>query len=218
MSNPFKKVSPGDPFGFPAALYNATIDAALAHQRSERKLPPGLPAKTSANPAVVAVENDTGAALDQFSVLGFSSVTFGETDRATEFQQRNPVLVGRAPIADDADRFGVSVECAASGGVVPVVVAGVVQVLLDVVDPDHQFAALVDGETGFLETSEDPTGTPILWKSSSPSEEGGDLYWAVVRLGNPVGLPVGQYQGMVYQVVANNVNGFDFVVGHPGVS
>lgn len=192
MGDPFKKVQRGDRLRIPAETFNTFIDAAKDFrnrtQNVARQRQLDLP-----QTGVVLVKNGTADDLERFHVLGIDRPIFTPGESLFSFQDQIAV-VGIAPTEDDQlGRFLVLQEPLRAGMIGRACVSGVTPVRLNVLDEEHDWADIEDGETDSLKT--DSVGSAfILWKEP-PSGSGyggsgygygyyGSLRWALVRIGN----------------------------------
>ena len=181
----FKKVNPGQPLKIHAATYNACIDAALDH-RSRQVGNSASPRPEYLSSGIVLMQNDTGADLDRFEVVGIDGPVVDPATDLAAFQHA-VVLSGVTPTADHASLFAVMAEPTPSGAIGRAWVSGVCPVQIDITDEEHQYAAAADGETEFLESASSG-GATILWKEPAPDPPPEPLpesrqAWALVRFG-----------------------------------
>jgi hypothetical protein len=172
-----KKVKSGDRLAIPAATFNTFIDAANDFRRRQQD-GGGGPAADRPREHIL-VRNDSGEDLDRFGILGGDAPVILPADNLDEFKNR-VVLSGVTPTADHAGRFAVLQEPLADGAIGRACVCGVSPVQVDVIDENHGFAEVEEGETGSLQSAESGSAT-LLYK-----ESGTGLKWAVVQLGDPV--------------------------------
>jgi hypothetical protein len=179
MSDPLKKVKPGDPLKIPASTFNTFIDTARdfrARQQATSQQPrPGVK-----RDAVVYVRNNSGADRGRFDVLGINTPVFTPSD-ALEAFQGGPALAGVTPTAAHGGRFMVMLTPTANGAIGTAMIDGVCAVKVNVTDEAHAFADVADGQAGYLASGSSGSAA-ILWKESGTGQK-----WAIVRLGNAVG-------------------------------
>ncbi|GIX04631.1 MAG: hypothetical protein KatS3mg114_0500 [Planctomycetaceae bacterium] len=196
MGDSLRKVRRGDPLRIPAETFNTFIDAARDYQnRTQDRGSPHRPELRQAG--IIRVKNSTGSDLDRFHVLGIEQPIFTPAESLFSFQ--DPIaVVGATPNEDHhLGRFLVLQEPLRSGMIGRAVVSGVTPVRLNVLDEEHDWADIEEGETDSLKT--DTAGSAfILWKEppgGSGYGYGGygygygygyydGLRWALVRLGN----------------------------------
>lgn len=193
MGDPFKKVQRGDRLRIPAETFNTFIDAAKDFrnrtQNVARQRQLDLP-----QTGVVPVKNGTADDLERFHVLGIDRPIFTPGESLFSFHDQIAV-VGIAPTEDDhLGRFLVLQEPLRAGMIGRACVSGVTPVRLNVIDEEHDWADIEDGETDSLKT--DTAGSAfILWKEPPSGGYGGSGYgygygyygslrWALVRIGN----------------------------------
>jgi len=175
------KVRQGDALRIPAAAYNAFVDAAIAHQASQRNLGAGDLAEGGA-PGLVPVRNNSQEDVARFGVLGIDGPLFtpgdGGGDEPDEFRTR-VTLKGVAPKEDrHVGRFVIAREPIVKGRIGQCVIHGVTPARVLIEDEAHQFADIAEDETVLRSGA---TGAAaILWK-----EEGTGEKWAVVEVGRP---------------------------------
>lgn len=71
MSDPLRKVQPGDPLKISAGTFNTFIDAAQDFQQRQRSQQQ-RPRSSFTDHGTVLVRNDSGAGRERFDVLGIS--------------------------------------------------------------------------------------------------------------------------------------------------
>jgi hypothetical protein len=199
-SNPFKTVNAGDPFDFPAALYNYVVQTVQAYLRTTRD-GGGGEADVAFRAVAVPVRNTTGGDLARYSVVGIEGAV---NDPATEEDAfKNSVrLIGRVPTTDDVGKFAVYVNSGvADGSTGTAVVSGVVLVKVDEGD-GSTFADVADGVSDSL-VAVTSGSAKILWRADGTGKQ-----WAVVRIGGGGGEEGPEYAGQVKQGVANDVAGY----------
>ena len=193
MGDPFKKVQRGDRLRIPAETFNTFIDAAKDYrnraQNVARQRQLDLP-----HTGIILVKNGTADDLDRFHVLGIDRPIFTPGESLFSFQDQIAV-VGITPTEDDhLGRFLVLQEPLRAGMIGRACVSGVTPVRLNVLEEEHDWADIEDGETDSLKT--DTAGSAfILWKEPPSAGYGGSGYgygygyygslrWALVRIGN----------------------------------
>lgn len=204
----FPRVSPGDPITHSARLHNATIDVIeWAKDRRTTGAPPvgGRPGSSG----IVLVQNNSGADVDRFGVLGISGVIITPTDNEEEFKS-NWAVTGSTPA--EGDPFVVLSEPIAASKIGRAWISGAVIVKVNVTDADHDHADSA-ASTASLESAESGP-VRILWK-----ESGTGTKWAIVLIGGGGAggsLPPG---GLIYQVLQkfsgnDGDAGWDYVRAH----
>lgn len=174
MSDPLRKVKPGEPVRLPAAAWNATADAARAERDRQRGRGAVGSEPSRLDAFVGKVLNNTGAGLLRGSVLGLDAPLILPADNLEGFL-RERAFRGVAPTTAHRERFAVLAEPAAPGAIAKAWYAGVYQVRVNVVDEGHSCAEAKAGDTNALvSTAMGPV--QILWR-----EGGTGVQWAVVR-------------------------------------
>ena len=84
----FRKVKRGESLRIPATAYNAFIDAALAHQRTQQDVA-ALSIVPRAGQVTVKVRNDSGANRAQFDILKLGSPIVLPTASTAEFASKS---------------------------------------------------------------------------------------------------------------------------------
>jgi hypothetical protein len=209
MADTLKKVQSGDKLRMPAAAYNAFVDTAMDLRRRQQSQEQGATPEQRQT-GIILVRNDSGEDRARFDVLGISNTVVTPTDNLDAFKAK-VVLAGVKPTeADHKGCFVVLLEPIVTGKIGRAVAAGVSVARVNITDADHKFADVSDNDAGQLKST-DSGAAAIFWK-----ESGTGVKWAVVRIGAGGGaLSEGQYQFMVYQMVAQNQAGWDFIRAHP---
>ena len=188
MGDTMKKVKSGDPLVVPAQTFNSFVDAARDFQG--RRQNQGSSQQQAFYPSgIVPVKNASGSDLGRFSVLGLDGPVYTPSDNEDEFVN-HVALSGSTP--DEADHLGgfcVLMEPLADGAIGRACILGVCPVKVDVVDADHPYADIKDGDSGQLESGWSGAAR-ILWK-----EAGTGSKWAYVGLG--AGSDRAQFQATV---------------------
>lgn len=131
---------------------------------------------------VVYMRNAGGSGDDcpRYGVLGIDGVAIDHANNADQFLNQI-VLDGVIPDGDPdtghVGKFAIALEPIAAGDVGRVVVSGVVQVQINVIDASDKFADIADGDNTQLESTTSGAAR-ILWK-----ESGTGTKWAVVNIG-----------------------------------
>jgi len=191
MGDAFKKVRSGDALRIPAETFNTFIDAArdFKARRQSSTRTPGFDVQQT---GIVRVKNASGTDRERFEVLGIDRPLFTPADNLLSFQNQI-AFVGVTPIeADHLGRFAVLLEPLRDGMIGQAILSGVTPVRLNVLDEEHDWADIEDGETDSLKT--DTAGSAfILWKEPPTGGYGGygygygyygGLRWGLVRLSN----------------------------------
>ena len=172
-----KKVKSGDPLAFPAATFNAFVDAARAHQAGQRSIN-GEGTRSVGHITTVNVQNASGSDVGRFGVLGIDGPAIGPEQNLAEFQGR-PTLKGVTPVAGTHNgTFVVLLDPVGDGRIGRGCAAGVTVAKIDVADESHTHADIANGVTAHL-ASGTSGAARILWKESGTGEK-----WALLRLGD----------------------------------
>jgi hypothetical protein len=173
-----KYIKPGAPMRVSAGMMNAFIDTTKAFRR-RNTLTGSEYGASGIDEAFIRVQNDTGATLERFQVVGIGSPAIAPTSdtEPAAFFSEWPMMAS-VPSAAHRGSFAVMLDGAANGTLAIAKVAGDVLVKVDVTDETHRFAEVITGDVAKL--SSGATGSAqILWK-----ESGTGTKWALVRLGN----------------------------------
>lgn len=204
MNDPFAKVAIGDPVKFPAQTWNAMVDAAKAHLQRRGKFTHD-PLTTSRSSTIIRIKNETGTNLKRGSVLGLDGPIFTPADTNLDAFWREVCFRGIAPSdAQHKRRYAVTLQASwgdagagysggydSGGQIVMACIAGVCPVQIDVIDIDHEYANIVDGDHTRLKSSRFGHAR-ILWREGEGpygiepgSGYGYDtgLQWAIIMLG-----------------------------------
>lgn len=180
-SDPFRKVRPGESLEISAHAWNAALDTT----RIVRELiSDATPERFTRQAVVLRVKNESGAAVTRGNVLGLNGPIFTPSDSEDAFL-RQPAFRGAAPDVElHRRRYCVMLDPADDGQFGRAFFAGVCQVKVDMLDPSHEFANVVDNETGHLRSSRHGHAQ-ILWTEADGAYYGydGGVMWALVRLG-----------------------------------
>lgn len=183
MPDPFRQVTPGDPFEFPAVVYNAMLDTIRDAGYATGAGDPGR--ASGRQPAIIRVKNESGSDILRNQVLGLDGPIFTPTDSEDAFL-RSVSFRGVVPLDSlHRRRYCVLIDPAADGMFARAWVAGVCQVKVDVKDASHEFAKIVDGDPTMLE-SDHHGSAQILWTETDDTYYGSEtgVMWAIVRLGS----------------------------------
>jgi hypothetical protein len=180
-TDPFAKVQPRQRLQIPAQAYNAFIDAAKAFKSGQFAAGAAAPAAGAGDLGIVPIQNNTGNALDRFSVLGVSNALILPTENLPIFQSQR-TLVGVTPTtASHAGKFVILLQPLADQAVGAALASGVCAVQLSVGSSSDTFADVLDGDASKLKSGASGAAQ-ILWMEGS-----GATRWAVVRVGAPGG-------------------------------
>jgi hypothetical protein len=181
MPDPFRKVNPGDPVEFTAVAWNAMLDAARSSQFRTGGDAAPIPRRQA---TIVNVTNGTGSDLNRNSVVGLDGPIFTPEQSEDAFLRE----VAFRAITPDIDlhkrRYAVLLDAIPADQVGRAYLSGVCQVRVDLIDPSHEFARIVDMDSAKLESSRFGHAQ-ILWTEADGAYYGYDtgVMWAIVRLG-----------------------------------
>lgn len=185
MPDPYKRVQPGDEVTFSAGVWNDMIEAARA---ARARTGSGVSPFVTRQATVIRVKNESGGELGRNAVLGLEDPIFTVQDASQDAFLREVTFRGVTPdISKHRRRFCVLLDPATTGAIARAYVAGVCAVKVDVADNTHEYAGIVDGESGHLKSSRYGFAQ-ILWREGDEGYGYGDGYdtgiqWAIVRLG-----------------------------------
>jgi hypothetical protein len=170
---------------FSAIAWNAIIGAARAHRMRELDSGPGRPLTQTRDASIIRVVNATGLDLGRYSVVGLDGPVFTPDDSIEAFL-REVAMVAVVPTADHRGKFGVLLSPCPSDPTraARCYVHGVIQVLVDVTDPEHKFAEVEAGNTTNLVSAECGSAR-ILHIDDEPYY--GGLRWGIIRFGTVCG-------------------------------
>jgi len=175
----FQHVRPGQPFGMPAALYNALVRVAKDHAGHLDALVPQMPGGVS-----VLVRNDTGLELDRYAALRITSPVFTPDDHVYEFCSRIVLACALPPaIGGSQGRLAITQTPLDVDAVGPAVISGLSVARLKVGEGESgYFFADTEDETYqyLVPVQANVSGTMILWKERDLGEQ-----WCIVRMSNP---------------------------------
>jgi hypothetical protein len=166
MSDPFRRVTPGEPVRLSARAWNAALESARAEQlRRMGTTGPGTVEPLTVQPTVsVLVRNDTGSAVPFGEVLALGS-PIGSPTEYPRLAADRPAFSGGTPTSSSA-AFGVLLHDAAPGEIVAAAVQGVAVAWIE--DEVGDYAAPSAGNRTFATTIHGPAR--ILWRGP-PDEE-----------------------------------------------
>lgn len=173
MSDPLKKVQPGQKLTIPAAAYNAFIDAAMA-EKSRLHNVERWDIGSMLQPSVITIRNQTNQNQPRFAVLAIDQPIVTPAANLQQFKNR-VAFSGSIPTNPlDDKRVVILAEPLAAGGIGQAVLTGATPVIVNVSNTNHKFAAPAHNITANLASAE--TGPyRILWR-----ETGSGMKWAVV--------------------------------------
>lgn len=175
MTAPLRHYRPGDPIPNEASVYNAFVDAAIAHRARQSRLS-GRGSVDPVPPDAVLVKNVTDTGLGRDSIVGIGDAIITPDDNLTQFRTQQ-VFEAKAPVTPDHyGLWGVLVEPLRKDGIGWAQVAGLRAVQVDFDYEDQPYADIKNDDLEKLVGGEG--GARVIWKP-----EGTGIKWAVVRLG-----------------------------------
>ena len=186
MNDPFAHQQPGQSFlPVHSIAWNAMKDAGRAQLQRQLDRQAGRVEPDFNQSGIVMVRNDSGGPLGRYSVLGIDGPVFdpaGPAAEAAAFLNR-VILKGVTPDAGHLGRFVVLLDPAPADGVARAYVAGVCQVLVNVIHASHTCADIVAGDADRLQSTRGGSAQ-MLWRQNST---GVGEQWAIIRFGNTCG-------------------------------
>jgi len=130
----------------------------------------------------VLVYNASGAARDRFAVLCVEDYHVKPHENLADVKN-NPIVKGVAPDTDYPNRAVVILqEPIAESGIATGRLAGASLAYISVLDSTHEYAAIKDAETGYLESATSGAIKIICKGDADGSGSGSDLNLAVVQM------------------------------------
>ena len=125
-------------------------------------------------PSRVMIINESGDVLPAFRILGIDGVVYGSSDENAF--KRQMALRGVTPSLPTHEwKIAITHQATRNGGACEASCSGVCQVKIDMVDPDHGYAGVVDGTTEYLRSSE--SGPVQILAAQGDT----GVVWAIVR-------------------------------------
>lgn len=166
------KTSPGQPFRFPAGLYNDLLDVVAWFRRTRGEYRLGkFASQFPISPTQGMIRNNTGGAVKRFAILEIDGHFAGGND----FWNQYP-LKGVEPTAADERKLVIVQGGGPAGAMLPCVLSGVSVVRVERNDAGHNFAIPIAADSEKLETAE--TG---LFEILTSYDLGGGIDAALVR-------------------------------------
>lgn len=166
------KTSPGQPFRFPAGLYNDLLDVVSWWKRSRGEYRLGkFASQFPISPTQGMIRNNTGGGVKRFAILEIDGHFAGGNDFFNQYP-----LKGVAPTDADERKLVVVQGGGPAGAMLPCVLAGVSVVRVERNDAGHNFAIPIASDSEKLETAE--TG---LFEILTSYDLGGGIDAALVR-------------------------------------
>ena len=163
MPSNFQRLKAGQPWRVTQATADAIIESAEQYAQHSHD-PVGLPPpEYRFEGEILDVRNDSGAALNRFSVVGLDNALITDDKNLLEFQNfpRFSALTPKWP--DHVGRYGVLIEPIAANAIGKCLVSGVVpvQVRLQQKMDNMLHAQIIDGVSGYLQEAEDGLATIV---------------------------------------------------------
>ena len=190
----YGQVRGGSKLRISARAWNGLMDMLKWWRRASTTGGGGL-APLGFDAGMILIRNNTGAALDEYTVVGLGEPLITPEDNERQFVSR-VALGGEVPDGDEhVGKFAVAQEPIPDGKIGRALVSGVTPVILNHIHFSHKCADIQDGGTGL--DSCQLGGARILWSSgaggsasssgssSSSGGDGGEL--AYVVLGDNLG-------------------------------
>lgn len=160
MTDPFEKVSAGQPLEIPARAWNQILTSAQTFQRTKLGTPGEVPIDFPVDPANTAMaQNATGTVLPSFSVLCYSDPIVDPAITQLDSQKR-PAFKADVPVSE-SDPFVITWASLGPNDVGRVITSGYAVVQVDVSNLAHRKARPIAGNTANLKSVSD-NGVPIL--------------------------------------------------------
>ncbi len=169
---------PGDRLRVRAGDWNAMALAAMRVEGMGPSLGGPSPALLAATPVVALARNTTATAIDRFRVAVLAAPAILPSDNEDEWAMRLAVGCSPATAADASSWLGVVTEPVRASGFGRVVVGGVAQAKVNVLDAAHRHATARAGDTHLRSAKAGQAA--ILWK-----ESGTGVRRALVWIGPP---------------------------------
>ncbi len=173
-----RSVRAGERLRVRAGDWNSLANAAKRVEAMAIPLGGQSPALLVTTPTVALAMNTTATAIDRHAVAVVSAPVILPSDNEAEWAMRLAVSCSPATTANASSWLGIACEPVRASGFGKLVVAGVVQAKVNVLDVGHKRATAKDGDT-YLRSAKAGQAT-ILWK-----ESGTGVKRAIVWLGPP---------------------------------
>lgn len=172
------KVKTGDPIQIKAFTWNSFIDAAeyVKNLQSDQG---GSPLKNGNYSGVVLLKNGESTLFPRFSAMAVADVLIRPEANEPEFTGRCPAFLGRkVTSAYEEYPYAVLLEPVDAGKIGRALLLGIVPAKVNILDPGHQFAEPVSGDSaGALQSAADGVAR-ILWKAGNTGTQ-----WCMLQLG-----------------------------------
>jgi hypothetical protein len=201
MSDPLRKVQPGQRLRIPAAAYNAFVDAARDLRSRQRSSGSDVSSSPSDQAVTVLVKNASGADVNRFGVLGISQPLFDPADSPERFKTRLVLECITPHPTFHTGKFVVAAEPIPAGKLGRAFISGVFIAYLEVVTGTDGFAEVKNSNTELISAK---TGVAqILWKE--PGTGTGKL--AILRVGGAGGDGAGDSSVQILHITGNRNRG-----------
>lgn len=124
------------------------------------------------------VRNDSGFNLKQYQVLALGSPLISPSQEESEFR-RQVTFTGALPGSDAKSKFCILASNIPYNEIGDGIVAGVVQVKVNITDTAHKYADVTSGSAEYLTSTEGVSGAQILWREDAST----GVQWCIVRIG-----------------------------------
>jgi hypothetical protein len=158
-----------------AAVYNAFVDAAIAHRARQSRLSGGR-IVDQVPPDAVLVKNNTDVALGRDSIVGIGACLITPDDDLTQFRTQQVFEAETPATPDHFGLWGVLTQPLRKDSIGWAQVSGTRAVQVDFDYDDQPYADIADEDAAKLKGGEG--GARVIWKP-----KGTGTQWAVVRLG-----------------------------------
>lgn len=195
MADPYKPLVPGDAVTqISRTAYNGFLEMLKWWRTSSKSGTGPLSNIVDWDQSVFLCQNDSGADVDEYGVVGIAGPLITPTVNEREFLSKTP-LSGSAPAVG---KWAVFLGATPSGYIGKVCVSGVVPVRVYVTAYTDKFCDVVSPETVGSETcylGSGPSGAQILWWEASAAGDSDTIVWAIVRLGLATAVGLRWYDG-----------------------
>ena len=182
LSDPFRRVTIGDPATLQAATINTLVDANRIARSSMGATGAGpAPAGLDYPATIVPVLNNSSKDADLFDVLQIQGPLITATDGLDSFQFQGGFSCIAPTQPSAGQNIVITLEPIPAGEIGRAVMSGIVPAYISVADVLDDYADVQAGDTTYLYSTKAPTSAQILTK-----EDGTGYKWAVLRIGNPL--------------------------------
>jgi hypothetical protein len=196
LGDDLRKVVPGESIQPSAKAWNTFIDTSAYVEAQRRVQTADAVAMPALDTGLCYVQNNSGADLDRFNVVGLDVPIILPSDNPDTFAA-HLTFSGLTPTtAAHTGKFAVLLEPCAQGNVATAVLSGVCPVKLNVTATGDTLADVDDGSAADLKTGASGAAK-ILWKESGT----GAGKWAYIRIGGGGVLTPGTGKYKVLQLI-----------------